>query len=260
MENNQKDNQQKKEKEAWAWIKEKKEAMILICFSAFILFLVAFIYYVSAILDEGIFKITSENATILGTAGDFFGGVLNPCIGAVTLYYLYQSYQTQKEEFSALYKANKETCQAAQEQVELLKLQNQHDLTFKMMERCDKLHEEYFGILHYIKKREAFPKNPENVSYPPDLYRNFSINVMCFFHEFDFLLQNDKIDKESKKLFKYRFLMLYDSFCVTQKYLSKTLESETKDPDYLKNVNRNFEKYFEPFIKFCEEHMGFERK
>jgi hypothetical protein len=90
----------------------------LIVIVAMVVLLTAYFGWFGFKVEEGI----SESSATWGTLGDFFGGLLNPLIASLALYWLTRSVRIQKEELYETRSALQDAATAQASQVELAAL------------------------------------------------------------------------------------------------------------------------------------------
>lgn len=97
--------------------REIRQARVLVA-AVMIILLAAYFGWFGLKVQESV----SHSSSTWGTLGDFFGGLLNPLIASLALYWLTRSIRIQKEELNETRDALKETATAQAAQVQLAAL------------------------------------------------------------------------------------------------------------------------------------------
>ncbi len=117
---------------------------------------------------------------VLGQAGDYIGGILNPLIGLVTVYLLYRTYVTQKKELKETTEAMKTQTEIANKQLMLSR--DEHS----RVQLIEIIRNEYSEFESLFKSIFAMPMNTPESDYLVFIFGDnstFTLNQILYFIE-----------------------------------------------------------------------------
>ncbi|NRF17531.1 hypothetical protein [Vibrio coralliilyticus] len=141
----------------------------------------------------------SKTPSDWGTIGDYFGGLLNPVVSALALYFLIKAYLTQKEELSETREVLKQTAESNKEvsesQKKLLKTQYLTSLINSEYQRVDYLYRELERCTEAIVNNRNTIDRDGNELNSGDSAKRYRKNLIR-----DIAKINDKLKKLNEEL------------------------------------------------------------
>lgn len=144
----------------------------------------------------------SQSSSNWGTLGDYFGGLINPLIGALTLYWLTKSVRAQKEELYATREALEESAQGQLHQVRLSALTA---LTTVIMTEVDIQRSQLMFICNQMSSlQHSSIRNLEGSELTPDAAKDLiaSINKRISSRMLEQLMYEDEIKELLRQTIK----------------------------------------------------------